>query len=160
MALNPAQLTLGFTAILQAFLPSGALVAKQMALAYMAYAQGGQFGASVPTLLPTHTLALEGPLVGALLLPQGGNPANLAAAWAAGVLAFWLPGTPVLGAQVGTVIGCPGSAALSGTLLPAFSNVFSTAPLTASLMAAAIHAATITTTATVAPPPATVLSLL
>ena len=160
MALNPAQLTLGLTTILQAMLPSGALVAKQMALTYTTYAQAGQFGASVPTLTPAHTAVLEAALVGALLLPQAGTPANLANAWAVGLLGFWIPGTPVVGPQVGTVIACAGSALVVAPMIAAFSNLAASAPLTAALMATAIHAATITTTATVVPPPGTVLPLL
>jgi len=160
MALNPAQLTLGLTSILQAFLPSGAIVAKQMALTYTTYAQGGQFGASLPTLTPAHTAALEGALLPALLVPQGGNPALLANAWAAGLLAFWIPGTPVLGAQAGAVIACAESGLVVVPMIAAFSNITATAPLTAALMATAIHAATITTTAAVVPPPGTVLPLL
>lgn len=161
MALNPAQLTSGLTTIFQAFLPNGALVAKQMALTYTAYAQAGLFGASAPVLTPAHTSALEAALLAVLTLPpQAGTPANLANAWAAGITAFWIPGTPVAGAQVGTVIACPGGALAVPGITAACANIASTAPLTAALMAAAIHAATITTTALVAPPPATILPLL
>jgi len=161
MPLNPAQLTSGLTSVLQAFLPNGALVAKQMAAVYTSYAAAGLFGASAPVLTPAHTAALEGALLGALTLPpQAGTPANLANAWAAGLLAFWIPGTPVAGAQVGTVIACAGSALVVGPMIAAFTNIYSTAPLTAALMASAIHAATITTTAAVVPPPGTILPLL
>lgn len=160
MALQPTILSSQFATIFQAYLPSAALAAKQLALTYTAYAQTGQFGASVPTLLPINTAALEQALLGAMVLPAAGSPVLMASAWATGLTGFWLPGTPVLGPQVGVVNGCAGAALVISPLTAVFSNVFSTAQLTASLMASAIHAATLTTTATVAPPPATVLTLL
>jgi len=159
MALNPVQLTQQLITIFQAMLPSPGVVASQLANAYTAYAKGGQFGASTPFILPTNTAALQGPLLAALLVPAAGNPATFAAAWAAGVVAFWA-GVPIVGPQVGTVIPPIGAAALSGVLIPVFSNIASTAPLTAALLAGALHTATLTTSSTVAPPPATVLPIL
>lgn len=160
MALQQSLLASQFTTILQAYLPSAALVAKQLAIAYTTYAQAGQFGASVPTLLPISTTVLEQALLSATLVPAAGSPVLLATAWATGLAGFWIPGTPVVGPQVGVVNGCAGAALVIPPLTAAFLNVFSTAQLTASLMASAIHTATITTTATVSPPPSTVLPLL
>jgi len=161
MALNFAQLTDAFASIFSEQPAQSVLVAQKLASAYTTYASAGLFGASAPVLLPSNTLALQVLLAQAIAVPQVGNPALFGAAWAQGLLAFWAtPPPPVVGAQVGIVTVIVGAAVVAVPITSACANLAATPRVTATLIATAVHAATLTVTATVAPPPGTILTLL
>jgi hypothetical protein len=133
-------------------------VAELLAAAYADYASEGRFGTSEPEITELQVGALEGPLAGALTDPAAGAAATFAAAWGAGLAAFWL-GVPVVGAQAGATVGCPGAASAPTAIAAAVSNPGNTAATAAQGIAAALHTATQTVTASVAPPPGTVLPI-
>jgi hypothetical protein len=138
--------------------PSAAAAADAMASAYDDYASGAMFGASTPQILPTAKDAMAATILAAIATPETGSPASISGAWASGVAAYWL-GVPVVGAQSGATAGCPGAASLTASLSAVFANTANTAAICAQGMAAALHAATMTVTATVAPPAGTVLPI-
>lgn len=161
MPLNPVSLTLALTAVFQSFPPTAALCAAGMASAYSSYAAAGMFGAGVPLITGSNTSAMTALLLAAIASPLTGNPAAFGAAWSAGLTAFWMtPPIVVTGAQSGVVTGIPGAAAVAVPLGAAAANLTNTAPVFAAILAAALHAATLTTLATVAPPPGTIITIL
>jgi hypothetical protein len=137
--------------------PSAAECAGAMAVAYADYAETGMFGASVPVIDGDRIDAMASVLEVALE-PLAGAPSVIAAGWAAAVAAFWLA-VPVVGAQIGVTVGCPGASSLTGALTSVFANLANTAESCASGVASALHTATATVTANVAPPPGTVASI-
>ena len=158
MALDPGSLNSAVLAFMGATNPTTLDAANALADVYDAYAAGGLFGASVPTLTGRKSLFASA-LAGGL---AAGNPLTAALALSGAVAAFW--GTspapiPVVGAQVGTVNGCPGAAAIPGALA-AMLAIPNTKETSAATLAGVLHTATLTVTANVAPPPGTVLSLL
>jgi len=130
-----------------------------MATAYDDYASGGMFGASTTQIPSTARAVMAATILTAIAAPDAGSPASISGAWSSGVAAYWTA-VPVAGAQVGATAGCPGAASLAGTLSAVFANTANTAATCAQGMAAALHTATATTTATVAPPTGTVLPIL
>lgn len=130
--------------------------AKQIAQAYYDYASGGLFGASVPTLSSSQRDAMAGTITLGLTVP--GLPMTIAAAFAAALTVFWIA-VPVAGPQVGATAGCPGAASLIGSLPAVFLNLANTPETCGVGVAAALHTATMTVTASVAPPPGTVLPI-
>lgn len=136
--------------------PSKEDCALAMANAYRDYAAAGTFGASAPVILDAMRDAMADTLAAGLTVP--GLPVTVAGAWAAAVTAFWLPAA-VVGPAVGVTAGCPGATALVGALTPVFLNVANTPATCGAGCAAALHAATMTVTATVSPPPATVVPI-
>lgn len=128
-----------------------AAAALALANAYRDYAATGAFAGGLPVIVDPMRDALKTTLQAAIAVPLLGSPATFAAAWAAGVTAFWLA-VPVLGATVGTTNGCPGAASLVGSLTAVFGNLANTADTCADGLSSALHSATMTVTATVTPP--------
>lgn len=156
MALVLSALESGLEAALLVMPPTGAEVAQLLADAYLAYASAGMFGASVP-VFPAGSAPLVGPLAGAMV--PVGTPAGFGAAWASALSALWVPAVLVTGPQNGTVVGCPGAAAVAAAVAAGVTNVMNTAGTAAEAIATALDTATRTVTATVAPPPGTILPI-
>lgn len=157
MALNPSSLVSAIVAVFVAMPPSKEQAAADIAQAYFAYASSGQFGASAPSLTTGHRDAMAATLATGLTVP--GLPVTVAAAFAASVTTFWLA-VPVIGAQAGATVGCPGAAALTGLLTTVFLNLANTPATCGAAVGGALHTATLTVTAAVTPPPGTVLPIL
>jgi hypothetical protein len=159
LALGLPGMQSGFTALL-AGPPLGPLpAAAKMADIYATYAATGLFGASLPVFTGAEKAVLAATLAAIFALPVP-NPAAWGTAWSAGVTTFWLaPPIAVAGPQVGVVTAVPGAASLIATLTAQVLIPFNPAPVAAALIAAALHAATQTVAATVAPPPATVVPI-
>lgn len=130
--------------------------AAQIAQAYFDYASTGQFGASLAVPTNAQRDAMAATIATALTVP--GLPVTIAAAFASGLTAFWIA-VPVVGAQAGATVGCPGAASLAGSLPALAANLANTAATFAAGLAVALHGATATVTANVAPPPGTVLPI-
>jgi hypothetical protein len=137
---------------------SASAAATSLAANYYDYATAGMFGASAPQIPTANRDALKTTLLAAIAVPAAGSPPTIAAAWAAGLAAFWL-GVPVAGAQAGATVACPGAASLTASLTVVFANLANTAAVCAQALATALHTATMTVTAAVAPPPGTVLPI-
>jgi hypothetical protein len=160
MPLIPTTMVAGFTSIFQGPALGPVAAAQQMAKLYAAYAQLGVFGASLPVLTGLEQVLLAQTLATTFASP-GPNPAAFGQAWATGLLTFWLlPPVVVAGAQAGAVTAIPGTLALPASLGALVASPFNTAPSAASTLALALHTATLTCLATVAPPPGTVVSIL
>jgi hypothetical protein len=160
MALDSGGLIAALAAVFQAFPPTSATCASGMAAAYTAYASAGMFGSSTIVVTGANTSALEGLLLAAIAVPLTGNPASFGAAWAAGLTAFWTaPPIAVTGGQTGVVTAIPGAPAVAGAITAAAAVLGNTAPGFAAVLGGVLHTATLTTTATVAPPPGTVLPI-
>lgn len=157
MPLNPAKLSGALIPIFQAFPASKEEAARQIADAYRNYCGDGLFGASVPVLTDIMRDAMATTLAIGLTVP--GLPPTIAGAFAASVSTFWIA-VPVVGAQSGVTNGCPGAGAIAGALTAAFANLANTPQTIALAIAAAMHSATLTVTANVAPPPGTVAPFL
>lgn len=156
--LDQSSLASELTDVFEALPETAEAAALALANAYRAYAADGAFGASSPVILDVQRDAMKSTLFAAIEDPTVGAPATIAAAWSAAVTAFWI-GVPVTGPQTGATVGCPGASALVGSLTPVFANVANTAEMCANGLAAALHTATMTVTATVAPPPGTVVPI-
>lgn len=127
---------------------------QKLAKAYFDYAGGATFGSCLPTLTGRDS-ALASTLGSSLTLP--GLAATHAAAWGAGVTAFW-SGVAVAGAgQAGTTAPPTGAAVLVSALTAGFAVTGNTAAQQAQMLADALDTCTKTVLATVAPPPGTVL---
>jgi hypothetical protein len=158
MALDPSALESQLASVFDSILNSNGTAddaGTALASVYANYAGGATFGASTPVLTSQQS-ALAGALKLSLALP--GLAATHAAAWAAGLTAFWVA-VPVVGAQSGATVACPGAASLTATLTALYANLANTAATCAAGLAAALHTATLTVTAVVSPPPATVLPI-
>jgi hypothetical protein len=161
MPLIQATLQNALEAIFIAKPPSAQAVAQQMATAYQAYAQTGLFGASIPAITPVSVAGLQNALLAAISNPKVGTAVQIAQAWSTGLLAFWLtPPVLVTGVQVGTVTLVPGAALIVAPLTGIFQNLKATEAIAAQAISSILHTATLTVTAVVAPPPATILTLL
>lgn len=157
MPLNQTLLKNALQDIFENMPATAAECAGAMAVAYADYAETGIFGASLPVIDSDRIDAMASVLEVALE-PLAGMPAVISAGWAAAVTVFWLA-VPVVGAQVGVTVGCPGASSLTGSLTSVFANLANTAESCASGVASALHTATATVTATVAPPPGSVVSI-
>lgn len=158
MTLDPSTLSSALAELLAGLPETAADAADGMAAAYFDYASAGMFGPSTPVLTSAHKDALAATLLSAIAVPAAGLPATIAGAWSAGVAAFWLA-VPVAGPMAGATVGCPGAASLVASLTVVFANLANTAESCALSLATALHAATLTVTANVAPPPGTVLPI-
>lgn len=156
MPLDQNALADAIEAIYADFPETASDAAEALAGAYADYALQGVFGASTLAPIGTEEPALFATLGASLVLP--GAAAVHAAAWSAGVGTFWAA-VPVVGVQAGTTAGCPGAAALTAGLTTLFLNLANTPETAAAGLAAALHTATQTVTANVAPPPGTVLPI-
>lgn len=170
MALDPASLTDAIKAIYDGSadtspvdgnpdgMPTDAADAgSRLAKAYFDYASAGMFGASTIAFTGAEEPALAATLGSSLAVP--GLPATHAAAWGAGLAAFWAA-VPVVGVQAGATVPPAGAAALVAALTALFANLANTADTAAAGLAGALHTCTLTVTANVAPPPGTVLPIL
>lgn len=152
MALNSGALHSAVTNFLSATKTSTAQAAAAFAQLYDDYASQGKFGSN--TLVVTGAKSrFEGALAAGL---SSGVFPTVCTAFATAVTAYWT-GATVTGAQSGPVTPPPGAAAIPAALA-ALAPKASRA-VAASTLANALHSATITTTATVAPPPGTVLPI-
>lgn len=156
MALNQTTLSDGIEAVFASQPATASDAATALADAYHAYAGGALFGASTPTLTTSMRDAYASTLLGAISDPLVGLPATLAAAWGAATVAYWTA-VPVTGAQAGVTVPptVPAAAGISATL----ANVANTESVAAAGIALALHTSTLSVTATVAPPPGTVLPI-
>lgn len=157
MALNTATLTANLLDLFSSTSESKSEAAIAMADVYALYAADGMFGASTVTIDGARETALANALEAGMVEPPAGSLATFAAAWATGLSAFWT-GAPVVGAQAGATVGCPGAGALAAALVAAL-NPAHTPATAAAAFATALHTATVTVTAAVAPPPGTVLPI-
>jgi len=158
MALDQSALSSSLAGVFGSMPASASAAASALAAAYYGYAQGGAFGASLPTITTAHRDAMAATLLGAISVPATGSPATFAAAWAVALQAFWLS-VPVTGPQTGATAGCPGAAAITGPLTALFASNPASASDCASALAGHLHTATLTVAAAVTPPPGTVLTL-
>ena len=156
MALDPISLESELRDMFADAADDAAAAAQQMADLYEAYALDGMFGASTVSVLPVNKAALVAALVTGLAPAPAG--VAFATAWSNGLLAFWAA-NPVAGAQAGVTVPPTGAAAMLATLTAAFAAPQSASSAAAAL-ATALDTATKTTTASVAPPPGTVLPIL
>ena len=160
MPLDPSSMISGFTSMFSGG-PLGPVGGgKKMASIYATYASAGMFGASAPVFTGLEQQALAATLTAVFSLTTP-NPAAFGQAWSAGLTAFWMtPPIVVTGAQAGVVTAIPGAAAVSAALAALVASPSNPAPAAASILAAALDAATRTAVATVAPPPGTVVPIL
>lgn len=156
MALSQSGLASSFRALFDSMPASASDAADGLAQAYYEYASAAMFGASTVAIPSVNRDAMAAALLSAIAVPVSGSPATFAAAWASAVTAFWI-GVPVAGAQAGATVGCPGAASLAAPLTAVFPNLGNTTDTGSQGMASALHVATLTVTAAVAPPPGTVL---
>lgn len=155
MALSAIDLEDAIRAFLNTAPDTAQEAADSLASLYADYAAAATFGASAVTIDGARESALAATLASGLV--QAPSPATFLAALATGVATFWAA-VPVVGAQAGATNGCPGAASLPAALATGLA-VPNTRDAAAALLAGALHTATLTTTATVAPPPSTVLSI-
>ncbi len=157
MALNAAQLESDLLDMFETQADSPADAAQSFADIYISYAGAGMFGANSITVDGAHETALVAALLAGISIPAPSG-AVFAAAWSAGVAAFWV-GLVVAGmVQAGATTGASGAAALVGALTTAFAAP-QTASQAAAALAGALHTATQTASATVSPPGGTVLPI-
>jgi hypothetical protein len=150
MALDSTALTDALVDVFENMPASKEDAAAAIAQAYFDYASDGQFSASAATPTEDYRDAMAGTLATGLTVP--GLPLTIAAAFAAAVATFWT-GVPVVGAQAGATVGCPGASALTGALSAVFANLANTAATCGAAVANALHTATLTVTAAVSPGP-------
>ncbi len=129
-----------------------AAAAAAWAGVYDDYAAGAMFGASTPTLTGRRA-AFEAVMLASL---ASGVFVTVCTAFGNAVAAYWLA-VPVVGAQSGTVPACPGASAIAAAL--AVLAPASPKDVAAATLAAALDTATRTCTATVTPPPGTILTI-
>lgn len=122
--------------------------AKKMSDAYVAYTSTAIFGAALPVFTGTEGPKLMATLI-AVLNPALMNPAGLAGAWSAGILAFWTtPPIVCAGGTPGTVTAVPGASALLASMTAVCLIPGQPAAVAAAAMAACIDVATKTAVAT------------
>ena len=133
------------------------IAAQKMAAAYDKYCQKGIAGGAKPVFTGSEVKKLEGILFAAIASPVGAPPI-LAAAWAAGIQAYWL--TPPVVFQVVPIVGVasvmPGAVAVPAIMTAGFANILNTEDMIAKIMATTLDTATKTlmVTFTAPPPPA------
>lgn len=134
--------------------------ADGMAQAYCDYASAGLFGASTPTIPAAYQTALASAIYAITSNPLTGSADSFGTAWGGGLAVFWLA-VPVSGSSGGGVTaGCPGAVAAGVAVTAVVTNTNNTAAQAADGIAAALHAATITVTASLSPPmPPTVYTI-
>jgi len=153
MPLIPMTLQGPLTQLFTQTAPTPEQSAETMANAYAQYASTALFGAGVPIFTGLEKATMKATLL-AVLNPAIPNPAGFAGAWSSGISAFWLsPPIMVGGALAGPVTSVPGAASIVAAMLPLLIIPSKPAALAAAGLTAAIHAATLTTIATLQPPP-------
>ena len=138
------------------------LAAQKMAKAYNDYARTAMALTSTPVFTGMEVMRLEKILFGAISSPILGMPPILAAAWAAGVAAFWsTPPVPFTGAMTGAVMqAVTVIPIITPGLTACFSNLANTEESCALLMSIVLDAATHTVMVALAPPAGTTAPLL
>jgi len=149
MALDDDALEDAILAFLESTADDATAAADALAELYAEYAADGMFSASTVTIDGARESALAATLAGGLV--PSPSPATFLAALASGIATFWT-GAPVVGAQAGATVGCPGAASLPAALSAALA-VPNDREAAASTLAAALHTATLTVTAAVVPDP-------
>jgi len=156
MALDVSSLANELARIFKSHPESPADAGVKIATAYYAYAQTALFGASLPVLVTAYRDAMAATLAAAFAVP--GLPPIAANAFGSALTVFW-SAVVVTGAQTGTSNGCPGAASVPAALLPVFLVPDATEEVAGMGVANALHTATLTVTATVSPPPGTILPI-
>lgn len=159
MPLDVSKLSSSLKDVFASMPASASDAADGMSDAYYDYASDATAGGGKVAIPGANKSALAAALLAAIGAPAAGSPVSISGAWASGVAAFWI-GVPVTGAQSGATVACPGAASLLASLTAIFANVANTADKAAAGVAAALDVATKTTTAAVAPPPGTTVTLL
>lgn len=134
--------------------------AAKMANIYSKYTKAGQFGLSLPVFTGLEEQVLAATLAAVFVLPVP-NPVAWGTAWSLGLTTYWLaPPIAVAGPQVGAVTTFTGGPGVLAALTAQVLIPFSPPPVAATLIATALHVASLTVIATVAPPPSTAVPLL
>lgn len=145
MALVVSALAAGIEGVFRARVPTGAQVGALLGSVYAIYAQTAQAGLALPVLLGGEGVRF-GEILGRAFNPQVATPQSTAAAFRDALTAFWLSApAPIIftdGVNAGPVPAVPGAAALTGTLLPVFTNLANTEASAAQQIASALDAAT------------------
>jgi len=159
--LDPSSMVAGFTGLFSGPALGAFPAAQKMADIYASYAALGLFGVNKPIFTGAEKTMLANTLAAVFSLPAP-NPAAWGTAWSSGLTAFWLaPPIIVTGpAQAGLVTAIPGALSLIGVLAAQTAAPSNPPPVVAAYLANALHVATLTTLATVAPPPSTIVPLL
>lgn len=154
MALSQTTLSNALESAFNSYSTSKSDAANLIADAYATYAVAGRFGANVPNLTTQ-----EAAFAATLLAGMNNTLASFCNAFQSGLTTFWT-GVPVAGGgQAGTTVPPTGAATVSASLQSALSAFPATTALAASSIASVLHVCTLTTTAIVSPPPATVLPI-
>lgn len=162
MVLDPTALASDLAAVFASYPATPKDSADGLAAAYYSYAQSATFATSIPAIIPAKRDAMAATLQAAIANPLVGLPATFAGAFAASVALFWAAvpvATVPSGIPAGATNGCPGAGGLTASLSLVFANPLNTAVTCAAGMAAALQIATLTTTATVAPPTGTIVPI-
>jgi hypothetical protein len=163
MALNPSTLQSGFLQLFTTNKPqTPQQAAEMMASIYDSYAQTAMAGPALPIFPGTGKLALQNLLLPAIATPLVSVPPLLAAAWGAGLLAYWnAPPVPFVGPAVAGAVAVAAGVSLCIPLLTAcYVNPANTAQSAAAQMASALDAATRTVIVAIVPPPGTTVPLV
>lgn len=154
MALSVATLTAELTAVFNSSPATITIAASDLATAYLTYASNATFATNVPTLTGKDS-ALAATILNTGLV---GTASGFGSAWATGLATFWAAAA-VTGAQTG-VTAPPIYPTLASEITAVLQSYPATTVAAATQIAAKLHAATMTVTATVTPPPGTVLPIL
>lgn len=149
MPLASSTLRQGLFAVMNSYPPTILEAARGFASAYGAYAAAGTFLAGTLPSVAAQQATMAQMLFGAMQGPV--EAAAYATAWAAALSAFWV-GVPVAGPNAGLTIGCPGATAAQSAILASLTAMPGTVLQAAQDLAAALHTATLTVTATVSLP--------
>jgi hypothetical protein len=159
MPLDPSSMVSGFTSLFQGPALGAGPGAAKMAQIYFQYASQGIFLANKPAFTGSEQGVLASTLAAVFALPAP-NPAAFGTAWAAGVMAFWLsPPIVVAGPVQAGLVTTAVTASIPAALAALVASPSNPAPAAAAQLAAALHAATMTVIATVAPPPSTMIPI-
>lgn len=161
-----ANLASGLANVFRSQPSSGAEAAQKITAEYDLYCKPAMAAPGLPIFTGAGKSAMEGLLAGALSSNMGAAAA-VAAAFSAGIQAYWLspPVTFVGGPATGVVTAMPGAASVIAPLTAAFLNLANTEDTIAQAIASALDAATKTVLVTYStppppsgpPPPATVM---
>lgn len=140
------------------------LAAQKMAKAYDDYAKTALAGAFPPIFTGTEVQKLEKTLFSAISEPRAGAAPLIAAAWGAGVVAYWsappvLFAGPIPGASM-VLLAAPAMGIIVPALTACFQNSKNTEESAAALMASILDGATRTVMVLITlPPPASPVTL-
>lgn len=145
MPLNPVVLSTELMRIFRAQISDPAVIASQQADAYALYARDATAGGTLPAFIGTETTLMKPILYGALAVPKKGGPVVYASAWSLAIASFWaLPPVAFAGPSASGVSAVPTGLAVLVPTLAAAVSVPVGVELSATGIAAALHAATLT----------------